>query len=592
MVFVLALLAVTFAVMVWEKFSLDVVALLAMCMLLLAGILTPAEAFQVFSNDAPLTVACMFVLSAALERTGAIEKIGRRFQRFGGKTDLSVLLVMLPVIVFISAFVLNTPVVVIFMPVMISLAARRNIKPSKLLIPLSFASIFGGCCTLIGTSTNIIVSGTAERLGQPPMGMFEFTKIGVILAGVGLVYLLTVGRKLLPERETLASMLEATGSKEYLTEAVIVAGSLLIGKRLGDTPLKSLPNARILEIARGHENLAPPWNDLVLEQGDRLRLSTVLSTVMEIKDLKGIEILPHAELGLAPVGMHKAMVVESVIGPNSELSGKTVEEINFGRRYGVLILAVHRAGRNLREHFARVELRFGDTILLEGPETAIQKLQADRNFLLLTDVRRSGQRLKAAVAVIAIVAIVTLAALRVMPISVLALVGAAGVVLAGCLKIEEAYRAINWKIMFMLFGMLSLGAALEKTGGADFLAGGLIRGVGWLGPVAVLSAVYLVTSILTEFLSNTAVAVLLTPIVVDTALALQVDPRPFIIAVMLGASASFATPVGYQTNTLVYGAGGYHFRDFVKVGLPLNVLFWILASVLIPLFWPLTGGGH
>lgn len=412
------------------------------------------------------------------------------------------------------------------------------------------------------------------------------------MAGVGLIYLLTVGRKLLPDRDSLASLLEGTASKEYLTEGVIVAGSRLIGKRLGETPLTSLPNARILEIARGDEILTPPWTDVVLQQGDRLRLSTVLSTVMEIQDLKGIEILPHAALGLAPVGMQRALVVESVIGPNSEFVGQTIEGINFGRRYGVLILAVHRAGRSLRENFARVELRLGDTILLEGPEPVIRKLQADRNFLLLTDVRRTGERLKAAVAVLAIAAIVTLAALRVLPISVAALLGAVGVVIAGCLKVEEAYRAINWKIMFMLFGMLSLGAALEKTGGADFLAAGLIRGVGWLGPVAVLSAVYLATSLLTEFLSNTAVAVLLTPIVVDTALALQVDPRPFIIAVTLGASASFATPVGYQTNTLVYGAGGYHFRDFVKVGLPLNLLFWIMASFLIPRFWPLTGVGH
>ncbi len=589
---VLALVAVTFAVMVWEKFSLDVVALLALCALLLTGILNPAEAFQVFSNDAPLTVACMFVLSAALERTGAIEKIARHFQRFGGATDLSLLLVMLPVTVFISAFMLNTPVVVIFMPIMIALAARRNLKPSKLLMPLSFASIFGGCCTLIGTSTNLVVSATAEKLGQPPLGMFELTKMGVIMAVVGLVYLLTVGRKLLPERDTLASLLEATSSKQFLTEAVIVAGSRLIGRRLGDTPLKSLPNARILEITRGHETLTPPWSEVVLQQGDCLRLSTVLSTVMEIQDLKGIEILPHAELGLAPAGMQKAVVVESVIGPNSELSGKTIEEMNFGRRYGVLILAVHRQGRNVREYFGRVELRFGDTLLLEGPEAAIHKLQADRNFLLLTDVRRSGERLKALLAILAIAAVVTLAALRVLPISVAAVVGAVGVVLAGCLKIEEAYRAINWKIMFMLFGMMSLGVALEKTGGANFLAAGLISGTGWLGPVAVLSAVYLATSLLTEFLSNTAVAVLLTPIVIEAARVLNVDPRPFIIAVTLGASASFATPVGYQTNTLVYGAGGYHFRDFVKVGLPLNVLFWIIASLLIPRFWPLTAMTH
>lgn len=584
--FVLGVLAVTFAVMVWEKISLDLCALLAMCALLVAGILTPAEAFQVFSNDAPLTVACMFVLSGALERTGAIAQIGRWLRRFGGRSDLSLLAVTLPVVVCISAFVLNTPVVVVFLPILISLAARRNIKPSKLLIPLSFASIFGGCCTLIGTSTNLIVSATAQRLGQPPLAMFELTKIGVILAAVGLTYLLTVGRKLLPERETLAAILETTGSREYLTEVVVVPGSRLIGKRLSETPLKALPHTRVLELARQGNALPPPWDEVVLEAGDRLRLSTVLSAVMEIKGLKGVEILPHAELGLAPMGSERAMVVESVIGPNSELAGKTIEDINFGRRYGVLILAVHREGRNLREDFSRLTLRFGDTILLEGPESAIQKLQADRNFLLLTDVWRPANRWKAAAAILVLAMVVALSAGRVLPLSVLGLLGAVAVVLAGCLKVEDAYRAINWKILFMLFGMLSLGMALEKTGAAHFLATGLIHGVGWLGAGAVLAAVYLLTSALTEFLSNTAVAVLLTPIVVDAAQALGVDARPFIIAVTLGASASFATPVGYQTNTLVYGPGGYHFRDFIKVGLPLNVVFWILASWLIPKFWP------
>jgi di/tricarboxylate transporter len=584
--FVLGVLAVTFAVMVWEKISLDLCALLAMCALLVAGILTPQEAFQVFSNDAPLTVACMFVLSAALERTGAIAQIGRWLQRFGGQSDLAVLAVALPVVVCISAFVLNTPVVVVFLPILISLAARRNIKPSKLLIPLSYASIFGGCCTLIGTSTNLIVSATAQRMGQPPLAMFELTKIGVVLAAVGLVYLLTVGRKLLPERETLASILETTGSREYLTEVVVAPHSRLIGRRLAETPLRALPHTRVLEVARGGNALSPPLDDVVLQAGDRLRLSTVLSAVMELKGLKGVEMLPHAELGLAPVDSQRAMVVESVIGPNSELAGKTIEEVNFGRRYGVLILAVHREGRNLREDFSRLTLRFGDTILIEGPESAIQKLQADRNFLLLTDVWRPANRWKAAAALGVLAAVVALSAGRVLPLSVAGLIGAVAVVLAGCLKVEEAYRAIHWKIMFMLFGMLSLGVALEKTGAALFLATGLIHGVGWLGPGAVLSAVYLLTSVLTEFLSNTAVAVLLTPIVVDAALALGVDARPFIIAVALGASASFATPVGYQTNTLVYGPGGYHFRDFVKVGLPLNALFWILSSWLIPRFWP------
>jgi di/tricarboxylate transporter len=586
--FVLLLTVGVFAAMVWEKLPTDLVALLTLSVLMLTRILTPAEAFQIFSNDAPITIAAMFILSAALDRTGAIERIAHRLDRLTGRSDWTLLLVMLPMVALISAFVNNTPVVAVFMPIMITLAARRNLTPSKLLMPLSFAAIFGGCCTLIGTSTNILVSSTAAKLGQPPLRMFELTPIGAIMAGAGLLYLLTLGRRWLPERETLASVLQQTDSKEYLTEAVIVAGSPLIGRRVADTPLKSLPNAHILEIARSGESFTTALDEVVLELGDRLRLTTVPASVMEIKGLRGIEILPHANLGLAQVAAEKAVTVESVVAPTAEFIGKTIKEINLQQRFGVLILAVHRAGQSLRQHFENVRLRFGDTILMEGSHAAINKLREDRNFLLLADVpHKVARREKRWIAMLTIALVVTLAALNVWPIAALALCGALAVVLTGCLEAERAYEAIDWRILFLIFGMLSLGLALEKTGAAEFIASGLLRGLGWMGPVAILSVVYLVTSLLTEFLSNNVVAVLLTPIVLSTAEALGVEARPFIVAVALGASASFATPIGYQTNTLVYGAGGYQFRDFLKVGAPLNVLFWVLATILIPLFWPL-----
>ncbi|MBU6400819.1 MAG: anion permease [Verrucomicrobia bacterium] len=586
---VLLLMGATFATMLWEKLSLDLVAMLALCALLGFGVLTPEEAFQVFGNDAVITIACLFVLSAALERTGAIEILGRRLNRIGGKSDLAVLLVMLPLVAFVSAFVNNTPVVVVFLPIMISLAARRNLRPSRLLIPLSYASIFGGCCTLIGTSTNLVVSATAVKSGQPPLGMFEFTRVGVLMALAGVAYLMLVGRHLLPQRETLASLLQGGTSKQYLTEAVVVAGSPLIGRPVAETPLPSLPNARILEVVRSSETLAGPVREIVLAQGDRLRLTTVLSSVMEIKGLKGLEIYPHANLGLEPIGLQKALVVESVIGPDSELIGQTIQQAQFGRRYGVLILALHRRGVNVRENLEAVQLRFGDTLLLEGTESAINALRDNRDFLLLADVPHTPpRRARMGVAIAAISLVVALSTLNVMPIAVLAVIAAVGVVLAGCLSAEEAYASIDWSILFLIIGMLSLGVALDRTHGADLLARVFIRGVGWLGPHAVLSATYLVTTVLTEFLSSKVVAVLLTPIAINSALMLHVSPRPFIIAVALGASASFATPIGHQVNTLVYGAGGYQFRDFIKVGAPLNLLFWLLATFLIPLFWPLT----
>jgi len=586
--FVLLLLFVSFAVMVWEKVAPDVVAILCIAILTLTGILTPSEAFSVFGNDAVITVACMFVLSAALDRTGTLDWIGHRFDRFVGQSELSFLVVLLPLVVVLSAFVNNTPVVIVFMPIIITLAAKRNLKPSKLLIPLSFASIFGGCCTLIGTSTNLLVSSTASKLGQAPLGMFELTKIGGLLAVIGIVYLLFVGRRLLPERDTLSSTLKNLESKEYLTQAVIVEGSPLIGKKLTETPLTKLPDSRVLEVIRDDEPVRLPLNEIVLARGDQLRLAMILASVMEIKSLEGVKILPQAELGLELIGAQKAVVVECVVGPYSNLIGRSVKQVDFRRRHGVLILALHRQGENLKKDFSDVELEFGDTLLMEGTEASIGLLQQSENFLLLTDVpQATPRRGKQGIAVAAVALVVTLAAFNVMPIAVLALLGAVMVVLTGCLDVEDAYHAIDWKVLFLIFGMLALGMALDRTGGANWLAHGIIQGLGNLGPHVLLSALFLLASVLTTFLSNNAVAVLLTPIAIRAAIELQVDPRAYIIATALGCSACFASPIGYQTNTLVYGAGGYKFRDFVKVGVPLNILFWLIATLVIPLIWPL-----
>jgi len=587
MLLVFGLLAVAFALMVWEKLSLDIVAMLTFSALLVTGILTPAEAFRVFGNDAAITVACMFILSAALERTGVIESIALYLNRAVGRSDWTVLLVMLPIVAVVSAFINNTPVVVVFMPIMISLAASRGLKPSKLLIPLSFASILGGSCTLIGTSTNILVSSTAQQMGQPPLRMFELGSVGWLLAGLGLLYLIVIGRKLLPDRETLASALHNVDTKQYLTEVLVTAESPLVEKKLAETPLANQPKARVFEIIRGGEMVLAPLNEIVLQAGDRLRLTTPLASVLELNQLKGVEMLPKSALGVELVGAQKAIVAESVIGPRSSLIGRSIRDVNFRRRYGVLVLAVHRQGVNLRADFADVKLHYGDTLLVEGPESAMNRLRGHRDFLLLLDVPKTAKRRrKQVLAVGAIGLVVALATANVLPIGALAVIAAVAVVATGCLDVDEAYEAVDWKIIFLIFGMLALGMALEKTKGAELVATSLIHGLGDRGPLVVLAAVVLLTSTLTNFLSNNAVAVLLTPIAIQAATALQSHPRPFIIAVALGASACFATPIGYQTNTLVYGAGGYKFRDFIKVGLPLNLLFCVVATYLIPKIWP------
>ncbi len=590
---VFGLMVVVFMTMIVERLRSDVIAGCAMVFLMLGGILSPQELFQVFGNEAVVTVACMFVLSSALERTGVIARMGALIDPYVGRTDLSVSLFLLPLVAVLSAFINNTPVVLVFMPMVMAIAARQNIRPSKMLIPLSFASIFGGCCTLIGTSTNILVSSTAERLGERPFEMFDLTLVGSILAVVGMVYLWTFGRKILPERETLSTILQTTQNRQFFTEAIVVPGSSLIGQRLSDSPIASLPKARIIEVIRGDELIGVALNEIVFEAGDRVRMSTVLSSVMELKDLSGLEIQQQDGLdGLEWVGTQKAALVECVVSPRSSMMGKTIARVDLRRAFGVLVLAVHRHGVNLREKLQSTVLQYGDTLLLEGTETAIKRLRESRDLIVLGEQPHLlPLKHKQWLAGLSIVFLVVASVFTSMPIGALALSAAIFVVLSGCLDMDEAYKAIDWRVIFLICGMLGIGLALEKTSGVGWLAENMIALFGYYQcpGFVIISGIILLTSVLTTFLSNNAVAVIMTPIAIEVAQFFEMNPAPFMVAVAMGASACFASPVGYQTNALVYGAGGYVFRDFIRVGLPLNLLIWLTASIAIPSIWGLWG---
>ena len=593
MLMVFGLMAVVFMTMIVERLRSDVIAGCAMVFLMLGGILSPQELFQVFGNEAVVTVACMFVLSSALERTGVIARMGALIDPYVGRTDLSVSLFLLPLVAVLSAFINNTPVVLVFMPMVMAIAARQNIRPSKLLIPLSFASIFGGCCTLIGTSTNILVSSTAERMGERPFEMFDLTLVGSILAVVGMVYLWTFGRKILPERETLSTILQTTQNRQFFTEAIVVPGSSLIGQRLSDSPIASLPKARIIEVIRGDELIGVALNEIVFEAGDRVRMSTVLSSVMELKDLSGLEIQQQDGLdGLEWVGTQKAALVECVVSPRSSMMGKTIARVDLRRAFGVLVLAVHRHGVNLREKLQSTVLQYGDTLLLEGTETAIKRLRESRDLIVLGEQPHLlPLKHKQWLAGLSIVFMVVASVFTSMPIGALALSAAIFVILSGCLDMDEAYKAIDWRVIFLICGMLGIGLALEKTSGVGWLAENMIALFGYYQcpGFVIISGIILLTSVLTTFLSNNAVAVIMTPIAIEVAQFFEMNPAPFMVAVAMGASACFASPVGYQTNALVYGAGGYVFRDFIRVGLPLNLLIWLTASIAIPSIWGLWG---
>ncbi|WP_018149253.1 SLC13 family permease [Henriciella marina] len=589
---VFVLLVAVFTSFLREKIPADVVALLAMSALLLTGILSVPEALSVFSNAAPITIGAMFVLSAALERTGVIAAAGNWVIKIARNwTPTIAVIALMGIVVTLSAFMNNTPIVVILIPVAIRLAQTIGTSASRLLIPLSFASIFGGMTTLIGTSTNLLVDGVSQNAGLEPFGIFEITAAGLIMAAAGILYMALASRWLLPYRDTLADLLPTTKNRRFIAQVLVPVDSVLVGKTIKETGFTAEKGFTVIDVMRANRSRREELRSLVLEAGDRLVVRSPVSEMLSLREAGNVAIGSGSETqrhAIEPVQTSETVLMEGIVGPESRLVGRPIVGAGLVRLYGVYALAIHRRGENISLEGRGIRFNIGDTVLVEGPPAGLRQMFDDIMLSNLTETsERPLRRDKAPIAIGAVLSVMILAALGIMPIAGIALIAAAVVIALGCLDHQEAYKAIQWDILMLIFGMLAFGMALESSGAAALVVNSIAAPVGLFGPLAALAVVYLLTSTMTELISNNATAILMTPIAIGLANSIGADPRAFVVAIMFAASASFATPIGYQTNTLVYTAGGYKFSDFARIGLPLNLVFFAVSMLVIPLFWPL-----
>ncbi|MGC1496408.1 MAG: SLC13 family permease [Sulfitobacter sp.] len=575
----LSVVVVMFILFLRESLPTEVVALAGAATLLAIGVLPYEDAQAVLSNSAPWTIAAMFIVMGALVRTGALDVLTRLAERYAKTNPKGAVIGVILAVMGASAIMNNTPVVVVMIPVVVQLSQTLGTKASKLLIPLSYAAIMGGSLTLIGTSTNLLVDGVARSQGMEPFGIFEIMPMGLVVCAWGLIYMSLFARKLLPDRDSMANMLSDRSKMKFFTEAVIPPESNLIGREVLDVKLFKREGVRLVDVVRGDVSLRRALKEVTLQIGDRVVLRTEMTELLSLqanKELKRVDQLSAVE----------TTTVEVLITPGCRMVGRSLGSMRLRRRYGVYPLAVHRRNQNIGRQLDDLVVKVGDTLLLEGAGEDIARLSTDMDMVDVSHPSaRAYRRGHAPIAIAALAGIVILAALNVAPILLLAVVAVAVVLVTGCIDAEEAFSFVDGRLLALIFSMLAVGAGLQNSGAISLLVDNIAPTLGTLPPTVVIFCVFLLTTILTEIVSNNAVAVIMTPIAISLAAALGMDPRPLVVAVMIAASCAFATPIGYQTNTLVYGPGGYRFTDFMRIGIPLNLSMSLLASAVIPMIW-------
>jgi di/tricarboxylate transporter len=577
----LFILIAMFGMFLRERWPTEVVAIGGVAALLILGLLPMDRATEVLSNPAPWTIAAMFIVMGALVRTGSLDKLTKFAEAKAGTNPTLAVTTLLGFVAIASAFMNNTPIVVIMIPVFVQISRVLGQSTSKLLIPLSYAAIMGGTLTLIGTSTNLLVDGVARAQGLEPFSIFEITPIGLVVVAWGFVYLTFIGRHLLPERASMAALLGGRAKAKFFTEVAVPEDSALIGQNVNEVDLFRRDGVRLIDVLRGDASLRRDMSGVVVQAGDRVVLRTDMTEVLGLqasKELKTVDKLSSV----------RTTTVEVLITPGARMVGRTLGNLRLRRRYGVYPLAVHRRNQNIGTQLDNLTIRVGDTLLLEGDPADIQRLAADMDLVDVSQPsERAYRREKSPIAIAAMAGIVILAAFNVAPLLALVIIAVAVVLLTGCIDAEEAFSFIEGRLLALIFAMLAVGAALDHTGAIQLIVGQVAPWLTDLPPLAVVFAVYFITTILTELVSNNAIAVIMAPIAIALAQATGIDPRPLVVAVMIAASACFATPIGYQTNMLVYGPGGYRFTDFMRIGIPLNLSLGVAVCLAIPLIWPL-----